>query len=44
MNYQTFKPHQDLESLVNFYWTLEVSAEENSEKQRIEQNRFAIVL
>lgn len=35
MNYQTFKPHQDLESLVNFYWTLEVSAEENSEKQRI---------
>ena len=35
MNYQTFKPHQDLESLVNFYWTLEVSAEENSEKQHI---------
>ncbi|MFA9458529.1 DUF6597 domain-containing transcriptional factor [Halalkalibacter sp. AB-rgal2] len=35
MNYQTFRPHLDLESLVNFYWTLEASAEENSQKQRI---------
>lgn len=35
MNYQTFKPHPDLESLINLYWTLEVPAEENSEKQRI---------
>ncbi len=35
MNYQTFRPHMDLKSLVNFYWTLEVSAEENSQKQRI---------
>ena len=35
MNYQTFKPHPNLESLINFYWTLEVPAEENSQKQRI---------
>ena len=35
MNYQTFKPHPDLESLVNFYWSLEVPAEYNSQKQRI---------
>lgn len=35
MNYQTYKPHPDLESLIGFYWTLEVPAEENSKKQRI---------
>lgn len=35
MNYQTFKPHPDLESLVNFYWTLKVPAEDNSQKQCI---------
>lgn len=35
MNYETFKPHPDLEPLINFYWTLEVFAEENSQKQRI---------
>ncbi len=35
MNYQTFKPHSDLASLVNLYWTLEVSAEDSSQKQRI---------
>jgi AraC-like DNA-binding protein len=35
MDYQTFKPHPDLESLINFYWTLEVPHEENSQKQRI---------
>lgn len=35
MNYQTFQPHSDLESLVKCYWTLEVPAENNSERQRI---------
>ncbi|MEQ8945957.1 MAG: helix-turn-helix domain-containing protein [Balneola sp.] len=35
MNYQTFKPHPDLESFVSCYWTLEVPAENDSEKQRI---------
>lgn len=35
MNYQTFQPHPDLESLVSCYWTLEVSAENDAEKQRI---------
>ena len=35
MNYQTFQPHPDLESLVNCYWTLEVPAENDSQRQRI---------
>ncbi|MDB2607177.1 AraC family transcriptional regulator, partial [Zobellia sp.] len=35
MNYQTFQPHSDLESLVSCYWTLEVPAENNSQRQRI---------
>ncbi len=35
INYQTFQPHSDLESLVKCYWTLEVPAENNSERQRI---------
>lgn len=35
MNYQTFQPHSDLESLISCYWTLEVSAENDAEKQRI---------
>ena len=35
MEYNTFKPHPDLKSIVNFYWTLEVLAEENFQKQRI---------
>jgi AraC-like DNA-binding protein len=35
MNYQTFQPCSDLKSLVKCYWTLEVSAERNSERQRI---------
>ena len=35
MNYQTFKPHPDLESLVSCYWILEVPAENDSERQRI---------
>ena len=35
MNYQTFQPHSDLESLVKCYWTLEVPAKSNSQRQRI---------
>lgn len=35
MNYQTFQPHKDLASLVKCYWTLEVPAGNNSERQRI---------
>jgi AraC-like DNA-binding protein len=35
MNYQTFQPHSDLESLVKCYWTLEVPFEKNTQRQRI---------
>lgn len=35
MNYQTFQPNSDLESLVSCYWTLEVPAESESQRQRI---------
>ena len=35
MNYQTYPPHPDLESLVSCYWTLEIPAEKDSERQRI---------
>ncbi len=35
MNYQTFQPQPDLESFVNCYWTLEVPAKNETEKQRI---------
>lgn len=35
MNYQTFQPNSDLESLVSCYWTLEVPAEFESQRQRI---------
>jgi AraC-like DNA-binding protein len=35
MNYQIFQPHSNLKSLVKCYWTLEVAADSNSEKQRI---------
>lgn len=35
MNYQTFQPNPDLESLISCYWTLEVPADNNSQKQRI---------
>ena len=34
MNYQTFAPHADLSDFVKCYWTLEVPAEPNPEKQR----------
>jgi len=35
MYYQTFKPHSDLETLVKCYWTLEVPAQQNLERQLI---------
>lgn len=35
MNYQTFQPHPDLVPLVKCYWTLEVPANANSQRQRI---------
>ncbi|MDY8135394.1 helix-turn-helix domain-containing protein [Aquimarina sp. 2201CG5-10] len=35
MNYQTFQPHPDLESLISCYWTLEVPATDDAQKQRI---------
>lgn len=35
MNYQTFKPHKDLESIVKFYWTLEVPFDLKNKKQKI---------
>lgn len=35
MNYQTFQPHTALDALVSCYWTLEVPADNESQKQRI---------
>ncbi|WP_445711439.1 AraC family transcriptional regulator [Flavobacterium sp.] len=35
MNYQTFQPNIDLESLISCYWTLEVPAESDAQRQRI---------
>jgi AraC-like DNA-binding protein len=35
MDYQTYQPHPDLESLVKCYWTLEVPAERAGQRQRI---------
>lgn len=35
MNYQTFQPHADLSSLVKCYWTLEIPAVADAQKQRI---------
>lgn len=35
MNYQTYKPSSNLNSLLKCFWTLEVPAEYSSEKQRI---------
>lgn len=35
MNYQTFQPNSDLKSLINCYWTLEVPAESDAQRQRI---------
>jgi hypothetical protein len=35
MNYKTCKPHKDLESIVKFYWTLEVPYDPKNQKQKI---------
>ncbi len=35
MNYQTFQPNSDLESLISCYWTLEIPTEPDAQKQRI---------
>ena len=35
MNYQTYKPCTDLESIVKFYWTLEVPFDPKNQKQKI---------
>lgn len=35
MNYQTYQPSSDLESLISCYWTLEILAESDAQKQRI---------
>lgn len=35
MNYQIYQPHPDLESLVKFYWTLEVPPMVENQRQRI---------
>ncbi|MGF1763264.1 DUF6597 domain-containing transcriptional factor [Aliivibrio kagoshimensis] len=35
MNYQTFQPHPDLESLISCYWTLEVPKTDDHQRQRI---------
>jgi AraC-like DNA-binding protein len=35
MDYQTFKPHSDLESLVKCYWTLEVPEQAETQRQLI---------
>lgn len=35
MNYQTFPPHPDLAALVKCYWTLEVPAQAETQRQRI---------
>lgn len=35
MNYQTFQPNSDLESLISCYWILEVPAQSDPQRQRI---------
>lgn len=35
MNYQTFPPHPDLESFVKCYWTLEIPAQKDVQRQLI---------
>lgn len=35
MDYQTYPPHSDLESLISCYWTLEVPAGKDVQRQRI---------
>lgn len=35
MDYKTYEPHKDLESIVKFYWTLEVPFDPKNQKQKI---------
>jgi hypothetical protein len=35
MNYQTYQPNKDLESIVKYYWTLEVPFDPKNQKQKI---------
>lgn len=35
MNYQTYKPNKDIESIVKFYWTLKVPFDPKNQKQKI---------
>ena len=35
MNYQTYEPHPDLQSLIKCHWILEVPADANAQRQRI---------
>jgi AraC-like DNA-binding protein len=35
MDYQTYKPHPDLDTIVKCYWTLEVLAQKNTQRQLI---------
>ncbi len=35
MDYQTFKPHSDIETIVKCYWTLEVPAQKDTQRQLI---------
>lgn len=35
MNYQTYKPHSDLETIVKCYWTLEIPAQKDTQRQLI---------
>ncbi|MBE8722491.1 DUF6597 domain-containing transcriptional factor [Sphingobacterium pedocola] len=35
MDYKTFQPHSDLDSLVKFYWTLQVPFDPKNQKQKI---------
>ncbi len=39
LKYQTFQPHQILESLIKCYWALEVAAQEDYQKQLIIPDR-----
>lgn len=35
MDYQTFQPHPDLQPVIKCYWTLEIPADRDAERQRI---------
>ena len=41
MNYQTYKPHKDLETIVKFYWTMEVPFNPKNQKQKMNSDLFS---